>query len=253
MRVYGEFAHLYSRGDYPRFSEYMAMILPPILKKFAAEPRSILDLACGEGTFAVAMAGRGYAVTGIDSSGDMLALAARKAAESGVKADFIHGDMRTLSFDGGFDLVTCWFDSLNYLTRDGDLEACYSGVFKSLRAGGLFIFDMNTVYGLGVVWQKKPCEIVEDSEEVFEVHEKQYDFESNIATMRITGFIREGDSWMRVDEHHRERGYALVEIHRALRKCGFEVLATWDNPEDMTEPKPESGRVWIVAAKPKRL
>jgi len=251
MSVYRDFAYLYMKGDYPRFSERMATLLPPILKKLDAAPRALLDLACGEGSFAVAMAGRGYAVTGVDSSVDMLRLAREKATEADGRIEFLEQDMRSLSLEGQFDLVTCWFDSLNYLLSVDDLKACYSGVHKALKPGGLFMFDMNTVYGLGVQWQRRPCEVCQDTGELFEIHRKAYDFESNIATMRMTGFIRTGDAWVRVEEEHRERGYTLGEIHSALRACGFDVAATWDNPEDMSDPKPESGRIWVVAGKPK--
>jgi len=250
LNIYREFAYIYMKGDYPRFSERMATLLPAILTKFGTEARTVLDLACGEGSFAVAMAGRGYAVTGVDNSADMLRLAREKAAEAGRRIEFIEQDMRVLSFEDRFDLATCWFDSLNYLLETDDILACYSCVHRALKPGGLFVFDMNTVYGLGVLWQKRPCEVCQDTDEFFEVHRKSYDYESNIAEMRITGFIRMNETWMRVDEEHRERGYTLGEIHSNLRSSGFEVLATWDNPEEMTEPKPGSGRVWVVARKP---
>jgi ubiquinone/menaquinone biosynthesis C-methylase UbiE len=251
MTVYRDFAYFYMKGDYPRFSERMATLLPPILKKFEAEPRAVIDIACGEGSFAVAMAGRGYAVTGVDRSLEMLRLAREKATEADHWIEFLEQDMRTLSLEGQFDLATCWFDSLNYLLSMEDLRACYSGVFRALNPGGLFMFDMNTVYGLGVIWQKRPCEVCQDTAEIFEIHRKAYDFESNIATMRITGFLKTDDAWVRVEEEHQERGYTLGEIHSGLRASGFEVAATWDSPEDMAEPKPESGRVWVVARKPK--
>jgi SAM-dependent methyltransferase len=251
MNIYRDFAYLYTKGDYPRFSERTAALLPAIFKKFGAAPRTVLDLACGEGSFAAAMADRGYAVTGVDRSAAMLKLARDKAEKSGLRIEFLEQDMRALSLESRFDLVTSWFDSLNYLLEIDDLNACYCGVHRALKPGGLFIFDMNTVYGLGVLWQRKPCEVCQDTAEIFEVHRKAYDFETNIATMRITGFIDTGPTWARVDEEHQERGYTLGEIHSSLRKCGFHVAATWDNPEDMSEPKPESGRIWVVAEKPK--
>lgn len=250
MKVYHDFAHLYMKGDYPRFSERMATLLPPILKKFGAGPRSILDVACGEGSFALAMAERGYAVTGVDNSADMLRIARERARDAGREIEFLEQDMRSLSVSALYDLATSWFDSLNYLLKMDDLKACFSGVHGALNPGGLFVFDMNTVYGLGVMWQKRPCEVCQDTGELFEIHRKAFDFETNVATMKITGFVRTGDAWVRIDEEHRERGYTLGEIHSALRSSGFDVAATWDNPEDMSDPRPESGRIWVVARKP---
>jgi len=50
-------------------------------------------------------------------------------------------------------------------------------------------------------------------------------------------------------EEHRERGYTLEEIREALKQAGLEELACWGSLREMTEPKPDSGRVWFVAGK----
>jgi SAM-dependent methyltransferase len=155
--------------------------------------------------------------------------------------------MRTLEFDGAFDLATCWFDSLNYLIEPQDLVGTLRGVYRALRPGGLFIFDMNTVYGLAVNWREYPVWIQSDDDGVFEVHRCEYDFETNLAVMRITGFVRDGPRWRRIDEIHRERAYSQAEVKKYLADAGFHVLACWGRFREMSEPTPESGRVWYVA------
>lgn len=64
MGVYREFARFYAAGLYPEYSRRMAELLPPVLERFRAKPTTILDLACGEGTFAVIMAQRGFKSNG---------------------------------------------------------------------------------------------------------------------------------------------------------------------------------------------
>ena len=61
--MYNEFARFYAEGDWPRYSAQMARMLPTVLERFGLWPREVLDLACGEGTRAVAMANRGLRVT----------------------------------------------------------------------------------------------------------------------------------------------------------------------------------------------
>lgn len=63
----------------------------------------------------------------------------------------------------------------------------------------------------------------------------------------ITGFRREGGPWWRMDEEHRERGYTLEQIKRALREADLRELACWGNLREMSEPKPDSGGVFFVA------
>ncbi|MBM4464041.1 MAG: class I SAM-dependent methyltransferase [Chloroflexi bacterium] len=249
MSIYDEFAYFYAQGPYLQFSERMAELLPAVLERFEAKPRTMLDIACGEGTFAVAMARRGFQVTGVDLSPQMLQLARARAERENVKVELLLQDMRSLPFEESFDLVTCWFDSLNYLLELWDLQNTFAGVYRALKKTGLFVFDMNTIYGLAVNWQRYPCYVQQDTPELFEIHRTSYDFANNLATMRITGFAREGNRWSRMDEEHRERGYTLEEIRQCLRKAGFQELACWGSLEEMSEPKPDSGRVWFVMKK----
>jgi len=247
MGIYAEFARFYTEGPYPEFSRRMAELLPVVLERFEAKPKAILDLACGEGTFAVELAKRGYQVTGVDLSPEMLRFARERAKEARVEVQFIEQDMRSLSLEERFDLVTCWYDSLNYLLSHDDLVKTFSNVAQVLTAGGLFVFDMNTIYALAVVWQQRPCYIEQDTPELLEIHRNSYDYEEGIATLWITGFKREGDLWRRIDEEHKERGYTLEQIRKALRRAGLQELACWGNLKEMSEPKPDSGRVWFVA------
>ncbi len=251
MSIYEKFASLYAQGEYDRFSARMADLLPDVLGKFSMHPETILDLACGEGTFAVKMAGLGYKVTGLDRSPQMLHFARKKAKEEGVDVPFVTGDMRKLSFNHSFDLVTCWFDSLNYLLDLEELKETFQGVSNVLPEKGLFIFDMNTIYGLEVEWQNPPCYVQQDNSKVFEVHRTSFNSESNIASLKIIGFIMESDQWTKIEEEHRERGYPLHDIRNCLQAAGLEELACWDNLQMKTEPDDKSGRVWFIAQKSK--
>jgi SAM-dependent methyltransferase len=247
MSVYRKFARIYTDGDYSDFSRKMCEYLPAALKALEARPTCILDIACGEGTFAVAATQLGYRVTGLDSSQEMLGCARERARNAGVNVNFVRADMRAIPFAGGFDLATCWFDSLNYLLAPGDLLKAFRGVAGALRQGGLFIFDMNTVHGLAVDWRENPCYIRNDTDTIFEVHRQDYDFETGVAHMHITGFVRDRDDWTRIDEHHRERAYPQGEIQACLSNSEFQVLASWGSFRDRSEPTSESPRVWYVA------
>lgn len=249
MSIYEEFAFFYKNGQYPEFSAQMFELVPGVLELFNARPVNVLDLACGEGTFAVAMARAGYRVTGIDTSERMLDYARKRAQKEKAAIIFANYDLRSLPFSEEFDLVTCWFDSLNYLLETNDLQLAFANVRQALRSGGLFIFDMNTIHGLAVHWQRYPCCLQTDKAGIFEVLRPSYDFEKNIATLHVTGFARDENGWQRMDEKHRERGFTLTEIDDCLGKAGLQKLACWGSMEDKCEPEPDSGRVWFVTGK----
>lgn len=249
MSVYEEFAFFYTIGTYSQYSQKMAELLPQVLEKYQAKPKTVLDLACGEGSFAILMSKEGYQVTGADQSESMLQIARERANEEQVQVEFLNVDMRSLTFNNQFDLITCWFDSLNYLLEIHELEQAFLGASRSLKDGGLFIFDVNTIYGLAVIWQRQSVYIEQDTPDVFVVHRPSYDFEKNLATMRITGFMRDQEGWFRMDEVHNERGYSLEEIQTALKKADLEELACWGSISEMDQPNPKSGRVWFIAKK----
>ena len=250
MDVYRAFAQLYAIGDYPQYSARIATILPKVLCLLEVTPHTLLDLACGEGTFAVAMAKQGLVVTGLDQSPEMIALAKEKAIQEGVQATFIQGDMRQLDFSSSFDLVTCWFDSLNYLLELKDLASTFQGVAQALSDKGVFIFDLNTIFWLVTLAQRYPCTVERETEEIFQVHRHSYNFETNIGTFHITGFIKENDRWLRrVDETHKERGYTLEEVRYTIKNTGLRELACWEDLEHQTPLSPQSRRVFFVTQK----
>jgi SAM-dependent methyltransferase len=249
MPIYNEFAFVYHLGPYTAYSLRMAELLPAVLENFDYHPQSLLDLACGEGSFAITQAQTGIQVTGVDASPRMLQIARLQAAGHGVKAQFIEIDMRYLDFVSAFDLVTCWFDSLNYLLELSDLEETFRGVEKAIKPGGLFIFDINTIYGLAVLWQQPAYTIQQDTPELVEIHRSSFNYDLSTATVNITAFIQGDQGWQRMDEIHQERGYPLAQINDLLAACGFEVLGCYGDLGDLSEPELDSGRVWYVARK----
>lgn len=121
-----------------------------------------------------------------------------------------------------------------------------SNVARVLYPSGFFLFDMNTIYGLAVHWQRHPAYVVQDTAELFEVQRPGYDYDRNLATLKITGFFREGEHWRKMEEEHHERGYPLAEIREGLKRAGLEELACWGSLREMTEPKPDSYKVFFV-------
>ena len=250
MNIYRKFAHLYATGNYPQYSARIATLFPEVLSYLELKPRSLLDLACGEGTFAVAMAKHNLQVTGLDQSPEMVALARAKADQEGVPITFIQGDMRDLTFSSTFDVVTCWFDSLNYLLKLDDLPATFRGVTRALVENGFFIFDLNTIYWLVTLAQRYPCIVERETDSIFQVHRHSYNFETNVGTFHITGFIKEDDRWLRrVDETHKERGYTLEEVRTVIAESGLQEVDCWESLERQAPLSEQSKRAFFVTQK----
>lgn len=68
---------------------------------------SILDIGCGTGRHSIELAKRGYAVTGLDLSSEMLARAADAARIAGAHVAWVHADAARFSFRGRYDGAVC--------------------------------------------------------------------------------------------------------------------------------------------------
>jgi SAM-dependent methyltransferase len=251
MNVYRSFAEIYANGPYPGYSLTLIDLLPALFERLGVSSGGkLLDIACGEGSFSIALAPQGWDTAGIDQSPDMIELARKQAKLQHVDVKYFVQDMRKPFPLSDINLVTCWYDSLNYLLTEQDLRSVFQNTWDALRPGGIFLFDMNTIYGLAVGWQRNQCYIQQNASEVFEVHRTSYDYGHQIASVQITAFIQQGDLWERIDELHQERGYSLDEIRACLLAAGFEVLDILGSLREMSPPKPDTSRVWIAARRP---
>ncbi|MBI4553565.1 MAG: methyltransferase domain-containing protein [Candidatus Latescibacteria bacterium] len=101
----------------------------------------VFDLGCGDGRHAIPLARRGYRVTGLDLSGDLLDRARERARTLGLTITFIRGDMRDIPYDEAFDLVVCFFTSFGYFQEDEENERVLHAIARALRPAGRFFID----------------------------------------------------------------------------------------------------------------
>ena len=78
-----------------------------------AEPELVLDLACGTGSLTCELAARGFDMTGVDSSPEMLEIARERC---GGNVLLLCQDMRSFELYGTVGAVVCCLDSVNHLT-----------------------------------------------------------------------------------------------------------------------------------------
>jgi SAM-dependent methyltransferase len=104
--------------------------------------RTVLELGCGTGNDAARPAGEGYSVTAVDLSGEAIGQA---RARFGSLARFLVADMtRRLPFpDGGFDAVMS--NVAVHMFPDDVTRAVFGQVGRLVRAGGLFVFHVNSL------------------------------------------------------------------------------------------------------------
>jgi SAM-dependent methyltransferase len=109
------------------------------VSRFALDFRSLADIGCGTGAFLSTFACRSIELIGVDRSGAVLVIARRRFG--GCPVTLLRQDIRRLSLPHSVDLITCQYQTLNYLTIATELGRAFSAVARNLRCGGTFLFD----------------------------------------------------------------------------------------------------------------
>jgi len=251
--AYNKFAAVYDRMGADRFSVDMVKYTAKIMRRFRIDASDGLDLCCGTGTAMLHLTELGLSMSGLDQSRSMLKQARAKLSKHEVK--LYRGTLPRFSICEKrkpvrlrrFDLVTCFYDSLNYLKNEMELKAAFRSVYRHLVPGGWFVFDMNTPEALKVIWGSQIWGGVEN--DLAWIWRNSYDRQKGLAELTATFFVKSGRHWQRFDELHVEKGYSNRTIRRLLREVGFEVKGLY---RCLTFEKPTSKtyRICVVAQRP---
>jgi SAM-dependent methyltransferase len=140
---------LYEGKDYAAEADYV----DTVIQQHSPGARSLLDLGCGTGRHAIELAGKGYAVAGVDRSPEMIIRARghreRLSPLIRERVTFEHGDIRDFRLGRQFDAVVALFHVISYQVSNDDLLAAFTTAKAHLQANGVFIFDC--WYGPGVL------------------------------------------------------------------------------------------------------
>jgi SAM-dependent methyltransferase len=177
----------------------------------------VLDVACGYGRHALPLAKRGFQVTGIDLSLPLLLRAADEAQRLGIPVNFIHTDMREISFQSQFNGAYCTLTSFGYFDEETNLKLAQA-ICQSLKPGGRFLLDvLNRDYVVSdlpsrVWWEGNGCVVLEEVE---------FNYQTSRLQIHRSIVFNEGHQ---VEQDLSLRIYSLHELGKLLRAAGFRVM-----------------------------
>jgi SAM-dependent methyltransferase len=177
---------------------------------------AVLDLACGYGRHAMELAGKGYKITGLDLSLPLLIRAADTARRASLNINFIHGDMREMTFENEFDGAYSMFTSFGYFDDDTNRKVA-ANLARAVKPGGKILIDVvNRDYlcrdlPTRVWWQGEGCVILEEVDFNY--------FSSRLQVQRSIIF----EDGRQVEQEISIRAYSLHEIGKVLHHSGFRV------------------------------
>lgn len=208
---------------------------------------TILDIGCGTGNHTIPLTHRGYKVTGVDRSSEMIKYAKAKSQAQHTllkKApQLIKGDIRCLELAQSFDAVIMMFAVLGYQLSNPDLSSTLGAVRQHLKPGGLFIFDV--WYGPAVLAIRpgdKIKEIPTADGKIIRMASGTLDVDRHICqvnyrVLKISGTCVKNDS----TESHTMRYFFPMELEMALsfNKLKLQSLTAFPDPE-----KPADETTW---------
>ena len=193
--------------------------------------RSLLELGSGSGMLARKFLQKGYDYLGVDLSDEMLEI-----ARTEIKADpFRQGDMRNLSFDRQFDAVIITGRSISYVIDNKGLNDTFTGVHKSLKKRGLFIFGVFEANGI--------FDNFLDFEQTFELDHKTIRRISKLKKNLSTGWtydwyakyiIEENGRISEFDDLTTLRSFTKDEVLLFLKLNSFNVIEIMEEAKTMT-------------------
>jgi ubiquinone/menaquinone biosynthesis C-methylase UbiE len=200
----------------------------------------VIDIGCGHGRHALALAERGADVVGLDFALALLNRARQLEEELGIQGGWIRGDMRRLPFRAGCADGAIMMDAFGFFDTEDEHQGVLREAARVLTTGGRMALK---VMNGGLV--------LDDFRET-EREERDGILVSIVNTLtfgppRMTQRISVRGSRGYGEYERRQRLYRAEELRAALEHAGFSVVDVFGNPDRAPFDPATSSTMWIVA------
>ena len=243
--MYQAFAELYDElmddVDYESWADYYTRLL----SIYGVRNGKICECACGTGGLTIPLYRRGFQMTGVDISREMLWEAAQKSRKLGIAMPFVQQDMKALNLHRPMDAVLATCDGVNYLLTEEDLLSFFRAAHRAIKPGGALIFDVSTPYKLKNVL----CSglMAEDRENITYMWQNSWNERQKTVSLDLVFFVREKDNqYRRIEEHQKQRAWDEKTLKENLWHAGFRAVSIYG---DFTlNSSTDGNQRWHVAA-----
>jgi SAM-dependent methyltransferase len=206
-----------------------------------APPAKLLDVPCGGGRHALALAGMGFDLTGVDISAEFLASAQAATAVAKAEITWCQRAMQDLDWSAVFDGAYCFGNSFGYLDEAGN-ATFLKAVATALKPGARFVLD--TSYVVEVLLPVLQERAWYPTGDILMLAQRRYDPVESRLHVEYT-MIRDGQTEKRLMS---ARIYSFRELWRLVEAAGFTAVAGYGSLA--REPfRLGSGRALITATK----
>ena len=238
--------------DYDRFVEWegrLAYELPFLTTLLEAHRvQRVLDVACGTGQHAIALAQRGYQVVGADLSAAMVARAKDNAVCQAAEVTFVVAGLGDLSALGmTFGAALCLGNSLPHLLSESAVAGALADLSAVLRPGGLLVIQNRNFDRMWAVRERfMSPQSTRDAEGEW-LFLRFYDFGKETVTFNMLRLRRTDDGWVQDVDSTELRPIFGHDLARALAAAGFDQIALYGSYDGSPFEPDESGDLIAVA------
>ncbi len=246
---YTQFAWAYDYVIEPPVSSRVDFIEEALLERDILAGSRLLDAGCGTGNYSIALARRGYKVTGVDASAELVSVARKKAGLISPSPLFLVEDILALSLPTKFDGIVCR-GVLNDITDDASRKEVFRVFGRALDKGGVLILDVREWNATAARKREEP------------VFEKSVETERGRLVFRSVTKVDEKSQRLVISERHiLERDgagtlfeYTFVmrcwtkeELHNSLCSAGFGQISYFEGYDSNKATRPKD-RIVAVAS-----
>jgi SAM-dependent methyltransferase len=197
--------------------------------------KAVLDLCCGPGRYAVALAERGFSVTGVDRTAFLLGKARARAKAAGVRVEWVRSDMRDFVRPEAFDLALSMYTSFGYFDNKDEDTGVLRNVLASLRPGGTLVIQTMGKERLAKIFLATTSQRLPDGSQLIQHHETFDDWtrvrnewvlirKGRARTFRFHHTVYSGQE---LKERMLEAGFADVKLYGSLGGDAYDSNARW--------------------------
>jgi SAM-dependent methyltransferase len=184
----------------------------------------VLDVPCGLGRHALALAAGGCRVSAVDLSAESVDEARAAASARGLTIDWRRADMRDLPWRSEFDAAYCFGNSFGYLEPAGTVRFL-EALSSALKPGARFALQTG-IAAESVLPNLRPRDETQIGDVLF-IEDNRYDaWESRVETTYT--FVRDGARETRPAVHW---VYSVRELRERFGAAGLDVTAAFSSPD----------------------
>ncbi len=195
-----------------------------LVKSYAKNKDAILDIGCGTGNVLVPLLEAGYYVDGLDISDEMLSVTKEKCESKNLKAYLFQDDMKDIAIKNSYNIIISFLDTINYLKTKKDLKEAFTNIYGALKADGIFIFDVHSLYKVHNVFDGYSYNETNDyCTYLWNTFVERHESYSSLY-QELSFFIKKNyNLYQRFDEYHEQVIFPLYEYKTILEETGFRI------------------------------